>query len=170
MRVHTPRFGTLEIAEDTIVTFPEGLPGFSSRRWVIFIREETPMIEWLQSIDEPDIALMTMDPIQDLLLDYNPSPKLEELRILGTENIEELIIRVIVRNATEHSRISVNLFAPIFYNANTRLGLQLPLVGSKYQVNELWPPRNILPSTQSSCSSFTPTNHIEPVSIITIDR
>ena len=30
------------------------------------------MIEWLQSVDEPDIALMTMDPTRDLLLEYAP--------------------------------------------------------------------------------------------------
>ncbi len=141
MRILTPRFGELNIPEDTIITFPEGLPGFDSKRWVVFSREETPMIEWLQSIDEPEIALMVMDPV-DLLLDYDPKPKAGELNPVHPEGEEDLVVRVIIRNA-EHKKLSVNLFAPLFFNVGRHLGMQLPLVGSGYQVNEIWPPDSI---------------------------
>lgn len=147
MRIMTPRFGELDIPEETIVTFPDGLPGFRSRRWVLFVREETPMIEWLQSIDEPDIALMTMDPVRDLLIDYAPSPKRGELGPIGLKDVSEAAVRVIIRNADLPGRLSVNLFAPLFYNVDRRLGMQLPLVGSGYEVNELWPPEEVVALT-----------------------
>lgn len=151
MRIITPRFGELDIPEDTVVVFPEGLPGFKSRRWIVFVRQETPMIEWLQSIDEPDIALMTMDPIRDLLLDYKPEPKMGELSPIGVENYDETTLRVIIRNADTRGRLSVNLFAPVFYNVSKRLGMQLPLVGSKFKVNEIWPPDEFIkPESLSS--------------------
>ena len=128
MRIMTPRFGELDIPEETIVTFPDGLPGFRSRRWILFVREETPMIEWLQSVDEPEIALMTMDPIRDLLLEYRPEPKAGELGPVGLTRIEDAALRVIIRNADAPGRLSVNLFAPLLYNVEKQLGMQLPLV------------------------------------------
>lgn len=152
MRIMTPRFGELEIPEDTIVTFPDGLPGFRSRRWVLFVREETPMIEWLQSVDEPDIALMTMDPVRDLLIDYAPRPKKGELGPIQLEDVEEAVLRVIIRNADIPGRLSVNLFAPLFYNVNERLGMQLPLVGSGFEVSELWPPDEVVQRSQEAAN------------------
>jgi flagellar assembly factor FliW len=150
MRIMTPRFGELDIPDDTIVTFPEGLPGFRSKRWVVFAREETPMIEWLQSVDEPDVALMTMDPARDLLLDYQPEPKPGELRPIEADSVEEVTTRVIIRNADIPGRLSVNLFAPLFFNVPARLAMQLPLVGSKFAVNEIWPPDEVMQVTPKS--------------------
>ncbi|MBX2810892.1 MAG: flagellar assembly protein FliW [Myxococcales bacterium] len=149
MRIVTPRFGELEIPEETIVFFPEGLPGFKSRHWVVFVRDETPMIEWLQSVDEPEIALMTMDPVRDLLLDYSPEPKAGELNPISVDSVHETTIRIIIRNADSPGRLSINLFAPLFYNAPQRLGMQLPLVGSGFQVSELWPPEEIVAMSPS---------------------
>ena len=161
----TPRFGELDIPEDTIVLFPEGLPGFNSKNWVIFVRDETPMIEWLQSIDEPDIALMTMNPREDLLLDYTPEPKTGELTPIGVREVSETSVRVIIRNADVPGRLSVNLFAPIFYNVQRRLGMQLPLVGSRFGVSELWPPRDVLPvdPTSAEQAARTATQTVESV-------
>ncbi|MEL6187013.1 MAG: flagellar assembly protein FliW [Myxococcota bacterium] len=157
MRIMTPRFGELDIPADTIVTFPEGLPGFQSKRWVIFVRDETPMIEWLQSIDEPDIALMTMDPIRDLLLDYRPEPKKGELNPIHLESVDDADLRVIIRNADVPGRLSVNLFAPLFYNVDERLGMQLPLVGSGFGVSELWPPKDVVPVPAGSAEQAART-------------
>ena len=157
MKIMTPRFGELLIPAETIVVFPEGLPGFQSKRWVIFIRDETPMIEWLQSIDEPDIALMTMDPIRDLLIDYRPEPKAGELAPIELEGIEQADLRVIIRNAEMPGRLSVNLFAPLMYNVDKRLGMQLPLVGSGFGVSELWPPKHAIPEPPSSAKQAART-------------
>lgn len=157
MRIVTPRFGELDIPDDTIVNFPEGLPGFRSKQWVIFVREETPMIEWLQSLDEPDIALMTMDPERDLLLEYKPQPKAGELAPIKVKSLDQATLRVIIRNADVQGRLSVNLFAPLFYNAKERLGMQLPLVGSGFGVSELWPPEDVVPMTPAHANQAART-------------
>lgn len=157
MRIMTPRFGELDIPEDTFVWFKDGLPGFRSKRWVLFVREETPMIEWLQSVDEPEIALMTMDPVRDLLLEYAPKPKTGELAPIGLESVSDAAVRVIIRNADLPGRLSVNLFAPLFYNVGERLGMQLPLVGSGFGVSELWPPDEVLPLNPSTAEEAART-------------
>ena len=58
MKVATTRFGEVEVPDDTLITFPEGLPPFEGKRYILLHREDSPMIEWLQSVEEPDVALM----------------------------------------------------------------------------------------------------------------
>lgn len=140
MKVDTPRFGELDVPEDTLVTFPDGLPGFQGKRYVLFHREEAPAIEWLQSVDEPDVALMTIDPV-DLGIEYRPEPKPAELASLALEDGQLPVVRVILRPASEApEKLSLNLFAPLFFNVDKRLALQVALVGSGYAVSTVWPP------------------------------
>ena len=139
MKINTTRFGEVEFSEDTIIHFPEGLPGFSGRRYVVLHREETPVIEWLQSVDEPEIAVMMLDPV-DLLIDYQPKPKPAELQAIQAEG-DQLIHRVIIRNGDAPGQLYMNLFAPIMINVPKSLAMQVPLVGSGYSVREVWPPK-----------------------------
>lgn len=141
MKLSTTRFGILDVPEETVVTFPEGIPGFASKRFVVFRHDETPIIEWLQSLDEPDVALMTVEPT-DFFPDYHPEPKASELQAIGADNLseEDRLCRVVIRLADEPGKLYVNLFAPMFFNISRRLGVQLPLVGSGHGVREVWPP------------------------------
>lgn len=140
MKINTTRFGEVEFPEETIINFPEGLPGFSGKRYIVLQREETPMIEWLQSVDEPDIAVMLVDPVE-LLIDYQPKPKSAELQTIQAEG-DQLIHRVIIRNGDTPGQLFMNLFAPIMINVPKSLAMQVPLVGSGYSVREVWPPSN----------------------------
>lgn len=139
MKVTTPRFGELDVPEEDLITFPDGLPGFEGKRYILFHQDATPVIEWLQSVDEPEVALMTIDPV-DLGLDYDPKPKPAELAPIHPDD-GEVAVRLILRSADEApGKLSLNLFAPLFFNVPRRLGIQIPLVGSGYRVSTLWPP------------------------------
>jgi flagellar assembly factor FliW len=144
MKLVTPKFGALEIPDNDIITFPEGVPGFNSRRWVLFQREETPIVSWLQSIDEPEVSLMTVEPA-DLLLDYAPTFEDDDIRAVRPDPTleENFEVRLIIRNAEIPNHLRVNLFAPLLFNVDRRLGMQVPLAGSDYPVSALWPPQPI---------------------------
>lgn len=140
MRIETTRFGAQDVSDDSVIQFPEGLPGFEGRSYVMLHDEGSPMVSWLQSVDEPGIALMTVDPT-DLLIDYRPKVKAAEIRAIHPEDGEErLTCRVIIRRGETPNTLFVNLFAPLFFNAERRLAIQVPLVGSGYSVREVWPP------------------------------
>ena len=141
MKIQTTRFGDLEIEADRIVTFPDGLPGFEGKRFAIIVSQENNLIEWLQSADEPDVALMLVAP-ESLLIDYAVNLKAGELHAIQPEGErgEEIIRRVVIRNAEKQGQLYVNLFAPILLNVPRKLGVQVPLVGSGYSVREVWPP------------------------------
>ncbi|MEQ8273195.1 MAG: flagellar assembly protein FliW [Deltaproteobacteria bacterium] len=144
MKVENTRFGSLDIADDKIITFPEGLPGFEGKRYAFVHDVEHPVVQWLQSIDEPDVALMTIDPV-DLGVVYEPKPKPGETRLIRSgDKDDEIIYRVIIRVPEEHpDHLYLNLFAPVYINVDRRLGMQVPLVGSGYNVRELWPPEEL---------------------------
>lgn len=141
MRVETSRFGAIEIADDRLFTFPEGLPGFEGKRFVVINEKRNPLIEWLQSTEEPDVAVMLIDPAE-LLLDYAVTPKPAEIRAVQPNEAEpeRLTCRIIIRNADRPGHLYLNLFAPLLFNQERRLAMQVPLVGSGYGVREIWPP------------------------------
>jgi flagellar assembly factor FliW len=141
LKVETTRFGALEVPEETVVTFPDGIPGFAGKRFVMFRRDDAPVVEWMQSLEEPDVAVMTVEPT-DFFPDYRPQPKAGELLTIDGAALgpDDLLCRVIIRLGDAPGKLFVNLFAPLFFNIPRRVGMQLPLVGSGLSVREVWPP------------------------------
>ena len=57
MQVRTTRFGNVEIAEDRVIMFPNGLLGFSDyTRFCLLEPSEDACFFWLQSLDDPALA------------------------------------------------------------------------------------------------------------------
>ena len=152
MIVETARFGPLELPDDRLITFPGGLPGFRGKRWFLVAggasREKTASLEsplepaWLQSTEQPEVAILLVDPTV-LEPTYSGIPKAEEIRLIepGERPAETLKVRVIVRAGEEPGELLVNFFAPVLVNPTRRLAMQVPLVGSSYGAREIWPPR-----------------------------
>jgi flagellar assembly factor FliW len=56
------RFGDLEVADHDVIEFPEGLVGLGGSRYVVVRTDENSPFAWLQSADDPDLALPVTDP------------------------------------------------------------------------------------------------------------
>ncbi len=142
MKFASTRFGEIEVSEDQIYHFPDGLPGFNSKRFTFVACEGNPALEWMQSLDEPEVAVLTVDP-QKLAVNYNARPKPGELKLIQPcdDGSEPLRYRVTVRHGADAGEALVNLFAPILLNPDRMLGMQVPLVGSGHTVREVWPPK-----------------------------
>ncbi len=141
MKLETTRFGEVEIPDDRVITFPEGLPGFDDNKLYFLIHSyDNPTVHWLQSASDPDVALLLMDP---LTLDpsFSVTPRPEELRPIGAGDdwADSVLTRVIVRSGEHDGQLFANFFAPVFFNVDERVAMQLPMVGSKYSVREVWP-------------------------------
>ena len=72
MKVNTSRFGTLDIPENKIIHFPDGLYGFEKETEFTLLpfnpNVESPM-EWMQSLKSSHLAFVITDPYL-YLLDY----------------------------------------------------------------------------------------------------
>ncbi len=122
------RFGTLEINDDSVLTFPSGLLGFpESRRYVILDHDTEAPFKWLQSLDEPALAFVIIDP--DLLLaDYHiqvPDDALAEVQ--GNEESDLATAVILTIPSEDPGRMTANLRGPLLMNQRTKLCKQLVL-------------------------------------------
>lgn len=136
MLLQTRLFGEVEIDENKMITFENGIIGFPELKEFFIIRDEEKGIDaisWLQSKDEVGMAIPVMNPLA-IMEDYNPVIEDELLKPLGEIKEDNIMALVTVRVPANIEEISVNLKAPMVINADTRKACQLILDDEKYQV------------------------------------
>ena len=136
MKLQTRHFGEIEVDEDRIVEFAEGIPGFEGlRNFALFHDEdqEDDVFLWLQSLEDGDVAFVLLNtPV--FIPGYDPQISEEEIYSLGNFTKEDIIIRniAVVRDSLEDT--TVNLRAPIVINASTRRGKQMVSLNETYHI------------------------------------
>ena len=53
LTVESTRFGTLELAPETVIEFPAGLIGLGGARFALVTTEPDSAFAWLHSVDDP---------------------------------------------------------------------------------------------------------------------
>ena len=107
------RFGALEIPADELIEFPEGLVGLGGSRYVIVRTGDDSPFAWLQSADDPDLALPITDPWA-FFADYVLELSDEATAAAGLpEDGTDVRVWVTVRAAGELQDFCANLKAPI---------------------------------------------------------
>lgn len=128
MKCTSSRFGTFEAGENTVLTFPTGLLGFPEhQRYVMLDHDTEAPFKWLQSLDEPGLAFVIIDPA---LFDgaYRVEYTEDALAEVGGGKTEDLTVAVILTIPSEDpGRITANLRGPLLLNTRTRLCKQLVL-------------------------------------------
>ena len=137
MKVNTRLFGEIEIEQEKIICFENGIIGFPDCKQITLIIDETDdgarkNISWLQSLDEPSFALPVMDPLL-IKEDYNPQVEHELMKSLGNLTEENTYVLVTVTVPADIKKISVNLRAPIVINVENLKAEQL-IVDDSYPV------------------------------------
>lgn len=144
MLVKTRYFGEVELDDEKILTFEEGIIGFEHLRKFTLIyndeNESSAAITWLQSVEEPMVALPVISPFS-VMADYNPVVEDEVLLPLGTLTEENTAIFLTLTVPSDITRMTTNLKAPIVINAETKKGCQViaenPDYVVKYNIYEL---------------------------------
>ena len=112
MVLTSSRFGAIEVPDDAVVEFPSGLVGLGGSRYAVVARDDAESFLWLQSLDDPDLALPVVNP-----WDFFPSYELEltqqDADRLGAARPDHTSLYVTVRRTDDESGFSANLRAPI---------------------------------------------------------
>lgn len=129
----TSKFGEITIDPDKVITMTTPFLGFpESMRFVLRPHgEESPFI-WLQSLDNPDLAFVMINPTL-LIPAYRPeiSPMiLDELEVKEPQQLELLVILTIPKGRIEE--MTANLLGPVAINPLKRIAKQVPLDPTKY--------------------------------------
>ncbi len=136
MKIETSRFGTLEVDEASIISFPQGLLGFPDEKRYVLLphREDSPFL-WLQSVDNPDLAFVTINPFT-VNRDYSfeiPDNVQQELDINDAANVQTLVLVTIRRDGSNPS-VTANMLGPVVINTENKKAKQLVLDPNLYAV------------------------------------
>lgn len=130
MIIDTKYFGRIDIDDNSIIEFGEGILGFEHlKRFVIINILETPLFKCLQSVDEKGTAFIVMNP-WDIFKDYEIDVGDEELLSIGSSGSKNLMVYSIL--TITPSKITANLLGPVIINYASRKGKQVVLYKSSY--------------------------------------
>jgi flagellar assembly factor FliW len=128
MTYTSSRFGTFEIDDHAILTFPSGLLGFpEQQRYVILDHDTAAPFKWLQSLDEPGLAFVIIDPAlfhPDYRVSFSPEAVAE---VQGVDGDPLTVAVILTIPSDDPARITANLRGPLLMNPRTKRCKQLVL-------------------------------------------
>lgn len=138
MLVETKYFGQIDLNEEKIITFSNGIMGFENyKRYTLLYDMDDDKdkftVSWLQSLDEPEFALPVVNPYH-IKPDYNPTVEDEILKTLGEFNEENLVLLLSLTVPSDVTKMTANLKAPFIINSDTRKGIQLIVENQDYEI------------------------------------
>ena len=137
MRVQTKFFGEVELDDNKILEFPNGIIGFEDfKKFAIIYDVEDDRetkISWLQSLEEPVLALPIVDPLA-IVPDYAPMIEDELLKPLGNPTDEDLLFLLVMTVPSDMKKVTANMKAPVIINTKTCTGVQLIVDNADYPV------------------------------------
>lgn len=134
MIVETARFGSVEVDEDKVILFEDGLPGFESlTKYIILSPPELNPFHILQSVEDKDIALTIADPFL-FKKDYSPLIKETVFDELKIEDNKDAALFTTIVIPEDYMKMTANLMAPILINSDKMLGKQVILDKGDYPV------------------------------------
>jgi Uncharacterized protein conserved in bacteria len=128
IKINTKRFGEMEFSEDSVVKVLGGLIGLAGHENYVIIRyqDDSPFY-WLQCVDDPDLALVMINPLI-FKPDYDPPIPLSINQELDIQKPEELSIFVIVTIPPGNPQeMTANLLGPVLVNPRSRKARQVVL-------------------------------------------
>lgn len=132
--VRTVNFGEIEVPEEKILRFDEGIPGFPHiRQFAMLELENLKPFSYLQSVEDPPIALLVVSPFL-----FQPSYQFElgetDAGSLQAKKMEDVSVFVVVTIPENPAEATMNLMAPVLINEKNRRGRQVILLDSHYSV------------------------------------
>ena len=137
MKISTKIFGEIEIADEKVITFTNGIIGFPELKKFALLHDEEKGdnvgIRFLQSLDEPGFAMPVMDPLT-VKPDYDPEVNDELLAAAGNVNENNILVLVTATIPSDLTKMSVNLQGPFIINVDEHKACQVIVENGDYPV------------------------------------
>ncbi|TAK77554.1 MAG: flagellar assembly protein FliW [Dehalococcoidia bacterium] len=136
MRVTTTLLGveqSVDVAEEQIFAFEPGIGGFESLRRFALVREPEGPVEWLVSLDDPDISFAVIEPFL-IRHDYAFELPDRDVEALGLQEAGDAAVRCLLTLDQDPAAITANLLAPLVFSRRTHLARQVILGESEYSL------------------------------------
>jgi flagellar assembly factor FliW len=129
----TKRFGKIEYKKSDTISMVRSILGFDSYiSFLIISPEEHEPFKWLQSLEEPSLAFLMIDPLvaePDFVVEIYPN----DLAVIGASDINDISVFVFVSIPEGRPELmTANFQAPMIVNKENMNAAQLVLGDSKY--------------------------------------
>lgn len=131
MQVKTKTMGTIEVADEHIITIPSGLFGFEEYTDFALIDSEYAPLIWLQSRQDASLAFLLIDPFI-ICEDYEVDIDDKSLAKIGVSDPSDVVVFAIVTVPKEGGPVTANLQGPLIINRRNNKCMQAILNDSKY--------------------------------------
>jgi len=122
---------TIEVMEEQIFSFDPGVGGFESLRRYALIPEQDSPVEWLQSLEDPDVAFALLEPFA-----FMPGYAFElsdaDAEALGMHEAQDALVRCVLTLHEDPEKITANLLAPMILSRRSHMARQVILQHSDY--------------------------------------
>lgn len=126
MLIQTKYLGEIEVTEDQIINFPQGILGFElHREFIILNIIDNDNFKILQDLKHPEIAFFLINP-WDFYKDYTvdlPDEELGKIDIFLNEDHDIAVFNIVTLGKT-FQESTANLLAPIIINVENKKGKQ----------------------------------------------
>jgi len=135
VNIRTRHFGEVTVPDDQLLLFPEGIVGFETlKRYALLNNPNEQPFEWLQSVEDPEIAFVLVDPLL-FLTTYDFEVDDETISLLDIRDPAEIKLSALVTLRHDYTKMTANLLAPIVVNRANLRARQLVLHNSGYVTN-----------------------------------
>ncbi len=134
MKIQSTRFGVLEVGEEQIISFPQGIPGFPEEKMFVYLPHEADSpFSFLQSATEANLTFLLADPFAfypdyEFILEDEIAKELD----LSPESPPQVFLIATVKGKL--TDMTVNLLAPLVINQFKRKGRQVILDKPEYVI------------------------------------
>lgn len=130
MLIETTRFGSLEVDDQRLITFPQGMLGFPDLHTYALVQTgENSGFYWLQSTECTDLAFVVCDP-RMFLAEYRVQIRPADLEEIGLADLDRSQTFIVVNKVD--GMLTGNLQGPIVVNVDNREAKQVVLNDRRY--------------------------------------
>jgi flagellar assembly factor FliW len=112
VNIESTRFGAIEVPDESVLNFPNGLIGLGGTRYTLIAREESAPFLWLHSLDDPSLAIPVTNP-WFFFSSYEVEVSDSEAERIGVTDPSQADVYVTVRAGETIEDFRANLRAPI---------------------------------------------------------
>lgn len=130
MEIKSSFFGNQTIDPNTIISFPNGIPGFEDQtRFKLFHQEgDNALIFWLQSLDDESLVFSVTQPsVFNINYDFVLNDA-EEATLAIEDPADTLLLIILHKDESDKPTIKGSIKSPLVINSAKRIGLQKVLV------------------------------------------
>ena len=135
LEIRTTRYGemeTVQISEDAVLAFPEGVPGFERhRRFALIEDAKLAPFCWLQSLHDPLVGFLVIEPGL-LVSDYEFDISDPDVELLGLDDPSQARVLSILVVPENVKAMTANLQAPLIVNPRKRIAKQVILTDERF--------------------------------------